>query len=283
MSAGDKHNLDAMMAEVGARIARLMKRLEESDLIEVAGVVHPSGPGGSGSANKDRWGLLVGLQPWRKENGALQNSQIILRKEVSESELQVMFTSMRSYSVVRLKARVSDECAGGDTWDRPQGLLIELMESDFKDEELQQAARDLRVPRFFRDDYFGKLKLDRSVNWLEATRRRWLSKYRVCIERDGETYDARQAWEKVVAIEAQMPVLKEAIVRELFESYDTCWETLGKLTPQRFLKKIKLKSVVIATNGSAGVWFADGGLFCDHEIEVRLDRDGKVRQIGLSG
>jgi hypothetical protein len=148
---------------------------------------------------------------------------------------------------------------------------------------LKQISKDLQIPKIFRDDFFGKLKLNRRLNWLEGTRRRGFSKYRISIERDGETYDAKMAWDKVVSIEERMTEIKSVIVGELFDTYDTSWESLGKLTPERFLKKIRLSSIHIDADGSCSAWFEDGGLFLGHEIEVPISKDGRIATAKLQG
>ncbi len=111
--------------------------------------------------------------------------KLYVRKPVSEEELRSMMNAFSAYAVVHIKARVSLERAEDGTADHPQGLLTETFSTAYDDAELQQIARDLQIPRFLHDDYFGKLELDRRFNQLKGTRRRLFSKYQVWIERVG--------------------------------------------------------------------------------------------------
>ncbi len=99
----------------------------------------------------------------------------------------------------------------------------------------------------------------------------------------GETYDAKAAWDTLSSIENRSKAIREAIADHLFDTYDGSWESLGTLSRASFMKKPELYLVDIAADGSASVWFHDGGLFLGHEIEVRLDEHGAVIDAGIVG
>lgn len=208
---------------------------------------------------------------------------MIIRKDVPEADLRRLMDTFSAHDVVHLKLRVMEESFMEDYPDRRDALLVEIVNADFQDEELAHHAREMEKPRFYRDDYFGKLKLDRRLNWLVTKRWKGFSRYTIHIDRDGETYDARQAWEKIQFVESHLKAIRAAIVEHLFGIYDSNWESLGKLTPAQFTRKTKLQSVTIRTDGGVEVWFSDGGLFLGHDIVVSIDPDNQIKSAHLAG
>jgi hypothetical protein len=189
--------------------------------------------------------------------------------------------SMSSYEVIRVEAKFSESCP---EWDSPQGLLESVIETNVQDNELSRRSNELKKPFFVDDPFFGKMELDRSVNWLEAKRKTGIfSRYKVCISRDGESYDGTKAKTIVTSLEGRLDEIRDAIQKELFDTYNDCWESLGQLSESQFQKRIKLESIVVDESGSSGVWFKDGGLFLGHAIEVRVDDTGEIKSANLAG
>jgi hypothetical protein len=152
------------------------------------------------------------------------------------------------------------------------------------DDDLRLHSEELKTPFFVKDPFFGRMELNRSLNWLESKRRIGLfSRYSVCVERNGETYDANRAREIVTSLEKRMPEIREVIRKDLYDLYSDHWESVGPLSESQFLKRIKLESIVVEESGSAECWFEDGGLFSGHSIEVRISKGGEIVSAGLSG
>ncbi|MBE2286498.1 MAG: DUF2262 domain-containing protein [Prosthecobacter sp.] len=274
--------IEDILASLVRRQEALREHLKAQPTSEISGVIYPGGLSGSGGGNSDRWTFSMCLNPWRSNDGELKHQTIRLIKEgISNDELRELMDSMASYEVIRVSAKFSESCP---EWDTPQGLLESVLETKAQNKELSEQSEALKKPFSVNDPFFGRMKLDRSVNWLECKRRNGLfSTYKVCISRNGERYDGAKAKEIVTSLEARMPEIREAIRSALHDTYNDCWESIGKLSAAQFLKRIKLQSIVVSKSGSAGCWFEDGGLFLGHSIEVRIDENGEIKGANLAG
>lgn|GEM_PF-3161592 len=192
--------------------------------------------------------------------------------------------SLKHNEVIRLRAQVSDETQGFECWDKPQALLIALCGKDVDDPELRMLAEDLKRPKCFKDQHLGRLQLDRKYGWIEGRRRLGFRRYKLYIklQKDG-SYDSTMAYAKVLFVERNMDQLKRTIIDSLYETYTTCWESLGRLDQKQFIRRVKLKSLGVSADGSIDLYFADGGLFLEHEIAILIDRDGRIGAAKLVG
>ena len=278
----DDESIDDIFASTARRQEVLQEHLDAQPVSEITGVIYPGGLGGSGGGTSDTWTFSVCLNPWRTGEGDLKFDKIrIIQEGLSHEELRDLMDSMSSYEVIRVAAKISESCP---EWDSPQGLLESVIETNAQDNELSRKSDELKKPFFVDDPFFGKMELDRSVNWLEAKRKTGIfSRYKVCISRDGETYDGARAKNIVTSLEERMSEIRAAIQKELFDTYNDCWESLGQLSESQFQKRIKLESIVVDESGSSGVWFKDGGLFLGHAIEVRIDDTGEIDSAHLAG
>lgn len=91
------------------------------------------------------------------------------------------------------------------------------------------------------------------------------------------------AYDKVLFVERNFEQLKQVIIDSLYETYATCWESLGRLNQKQFIRCVKLKSLGVSVDGSVDLYFTDGGLFLEHEIAIRIDRDGQIGAANLVG
>lgn len=274
--------IEDILASLARKQNALREHLRAQHSSEISGVIYPGGLGGSGGGTSDKWTFSVSLNPWKSNDGELKFQEIRLIKEgMTHDELRELMDSLTSYEVIRVSAKFSESCPESDT---PQGLLESVLERNAQDEDLRQRSEELKAPFFVNDPFFGRMKLDRSVNWLECRRKSgFFTTYRVCVSRDGDSYDGTRAKEIVTSLEARMPEIRDVIRRDLFDTYTDCWESVGKLNAAQFLKRVKLQSIVVSESGSSGCWFEDGGLFLGHSIEVRIDENGLIESANLAG
>src|SRR5262245_12954746 len=120
----------------------LIKQLESSPEAEILGVVSPGGvigAGGSASDKSSLWTVLITLLGWRQVGGSLRESELVIRKDVSDRQLKTLMAAMDQYDVVRVRARLAEESVFGS----PQGLLIDFVGKDASDTELNAYAASL--------------------------------------------------------------------------------------------------------------------------------------------
>ena len=280
-------DVDEIVREIADRRNRLIQRLETSSAYEFNAVMHPSGVGGSGGGGGDKkvWEMIFSVQPWRRADGVIDHRELTVRKpDVSNEELNSAMENLKPYEVVRLHARVSDETQEADRWELPQALLITLCEKDVDDSELHMLAEDLQKTKCFKDPHLGRLQLDRKYGWIEGRRRLGFrrDKMYINLQKDG-CYDSTMAYAKVLFVERNLEQVKQVIIDSLYETYSTCWESLGRLNQKQFIRRVKLKSLGVSIDGSITLYFTDGGLFHEHEIAVLIDRNERIGAANLAG
>lgn len=278
-------DIDEIIRQAGARVERLISRMNTCPLEEFSCVVHPSGPGGSGGGSAKAWTLIFSVQFWRRANGEIDRREMVIRKpNLTDGQLREAMSLLKKYDVVKLRARISLETEGPDCWDKPQAFLEEIIATGIDVIELRQFARELQKPKFVHDPQLGRLQLDRRTNTLDGFRRIWLRRYRISIELDpDESYRAEMAFEKILHVERHLTQIKQNIIESLFDLYNSNWESLGRLTEKQFLRRISLDCVAVSSTGSVDIYFKDGGLFLNHAILLRIKENGEYGEAHLAG
>lgn len=266
------------------RIEELMEQLNQNAIVEVLGVVQPSGANGGCMGKEGKWILTFTFEVWKYANSEIQNRKLTIRKSVSNEELNLAMRQIRPFGVIRIRARVAEQNVLG----KPQGLLVELIGKDTSDAELNQFALKLQEPVTFEDAMFGIFTLDRRVNWYEAKIPWGLTNIRLHLEtNDPEelkrtlTYahtlwDSRESWtERMVNFAA----------KKLLGILNENWLGDGEeeLSAEQFKSKIKLESISIESDGNFEFWYEDDGLFGGHAIKVGGDFSDGPKDAGIEG
>ena len=80
-------------------------------------------------------------------------------------------------------------------------------------------------------------------------------------------------------------LIREALAHYLIplknQSWLQWWEF--KLTEQRLMRRIALRTIQFDETGRITFWFSDGGLFLGHDIEVRAYEERGVSEVCLAG
>src|SRR5262249_17316876 len=121
-----------VIAQAEKRIKRLRDQLAASPVVDVLGVVSPSGVGGGTVGSEKDWIMRFTLDAWRIKGADLQNRPLQVQRDVTDKELKRYGNALQSYTVVRLKARVVETSILGS----PQALLEKLVGVDTSDAEL---------------------------------------------------------------------------------------------------------------------------------------------------
>jgi hypothetical protein len=280
---------DQFFIEAATRVQNLFTRLQACPEVELLGVIHPSGAGGSSGQYSIGWELGVDVQPWRLSDGGLSRRVLRIRRPgMDRDEINAFCNALKPYDVVRFRVQLSEENPGDeDSWNNPQALLLEVLETGVDDPEMRSLAEALQKPKVFHDKNLGDLHLDRRVNWVEGRRKAGflgLRGYKITIDlREDETYDGAMVWKKVLFVEKNLSLLHENILENLFEIYNSNWKSLGPLNEKQFLRKLRLDSIGISTDGDITVYFQDGGTFQSHLITIFINEDGKISSANLAG
>ncbi|WP_337177769.1 DUF2262 domain-containing protein [Paludisphaera sp.] len=257
----------AREAESAARRKALAEQIAARPIEEVVGIVAFGGKGGSG-ADGGLKRLRLSLRHWRIGSGPLKSRELTTMFTIPPEEFDALWSRVHSLDVVRLRARVVEDSAIGE----PRAEVVEFVGHD-DDPELARLVVDLKTPVVHEDPDFGELVLDRATDWFKADVRWYRSTIELMVIRDESgspelaLATARALWSQPKAWTTRV---KDLAVQQLLPLKNEDWLDEGEspLTPERFLRKLKLESIAVNPDGSFEFWFDDGNLFSGHMIQV---------------
>jgi hypothetical protein len=240
---------------------------------EFVGVVGPSGVAGVGSSGPGQWTMAFSFEDWREAGHPVCTATVRVEKEVSEFVLRSYMGAIDAYSVIRVCGRLVND---GERNTLEMKYLLGVNEVDA---ELKALAHELQKPVERKSAIFGRMILDRRVNWFEGKAIWHDSEVRIALDMD----DA-ESFESVEGIAAGVwqihgrwqRELEEVAVRELLSVKNESWleDGEGPISRDEFLARMKLESVTVRADGTVEFWHEDGDLFWGHMIKV----EGNVRE-----
>jgi len=154
-------------AEAEARAARVREQLLAAPLVELLGVVAPSGCSGSKGGPGTPWHIGCELVAWRVADGPLQENGLTLTRQVEEKQIRDLQDSLPAYAVRKLRARLLRQSEMG-----PRAWLEKVV-GPARDAELEAIAAKLQEAVTHEDEVFGTCTLDRALDWYSG-RGRWM-------------------------------------------------------------------------------------------------------------
>ena len=272
------------IAQAEARMKQLREQLTASPVVDVLGVVSPSGVGGGRVPPEELWTLRFTFDAWRVQGGKLQTKALNIQRQVTDEELRRFQDALEPYMVVRIKAHVLENSVLG----LPQALLEKVIGVDTSDPELNDKAAELQKPVTFSDPTLGTFTLDRRVSWF-TTKPVWLGnpislslsatepeEIQNALKTAHTLWDAQKTWAQRI---------DDYAAEELLSLKNESW--LGKeeseLTPDQFKARMTLDAITIYPDGSFEFWHDDGDLFCGHAIQVSGDIVNGLTDAGIHG
>jgi hypothetical protein len=137
------------------------------------------------------------------------------------------------------------------------------------------------------DDILGELTWDPLLNW-------WMGRVELLPGHPIEVYASPDPETGEFSVElARMAFLRvrgedkrfrQESARWLLEVYNDFWNKSGRdLSVVGYIKRLRLETVELRADGSANLFYNDGGLFRGHSIGVWVTPDGKVQRAVMSG
>jgi hypothetical protein len=239
---------------------RLFKNTADSGTV-VSGVVHPFGAAGSRSQGEKDWTLSFSLQPWRVPGGALEESELRVRRTVREDELDSLRDQISPCAVLRARVQL----------DRTSLLaeLLELLGEDAAAADLHARAAALQQPVTQTDPLFGTLTFDRSLDWWDGSGL-WEGRP-VQLHFDAEL---TAALETARALWSEQPTwdhrVRDYAVQKLLPLKNEEWlgEDEAELSPEAFVSRMALESITFYDEGEFSFMYDDGDLFWGHAIQI---------------
>jgi hypothetical protein len=267
-------------------------RLAKAPLVTIAGVVSARGPGGSRAQGERQWTFSFDFDGWRVAGGPLRTEQLLVRRKVSERQLDTYQKSIKPHQLLSIRARLLDQPrkdAGLLRGAAADALLVKVLGPERDDAELRRHAALLQQPVTRKDPVLGKLTLNRRFGSYER-KAKWNGKAvrvdlspvedRARKSKGGGAGDADSLGPAVRAAHALWRDqqkwarrITNFAVKKLLDLYNDTWrvEDEPRLDAAQFARRMKLESVSFNPDGSFAFWHDDGDLFAGHTIMVNGD------------
>ena len=247
---------------------KLTDQLIICPMVEITGLVGIGGVGAGKIGSDVLWSMTMKFDAWRIDSDLLRTDTLIVRRQVSDTDLEDLQKRITAESVVKIHARVSD--------DNPQALLEDVIQVGFPDIELENYLVELKKPITYKDEVFGLLTYDRQVNWYSVNVN-WIDKS-IKLNLSLESTDGLESALRIAHILYNDKIIwdnrvKDYAVHKLLPLKNESWleEDETEVTEIQFKKRMSLESITVYPDGSFEFWHDDGDLFWGHSILISGD------------
>jgi hypothetical protein len=234
----------------------------QRELVEIDGVVSPSGQGGWPRTN-DYSVHCFSFAAWRQVGKSNRNQTLTLLRPVAKDG--DWFSEFPAFSLHRVRVLLST--------DETRAIFAGEEKLTSEDIELLAIAAELQKPALISTSRFGDLTLDRSVDWYEG-RVEWNGEQiKISFETDVDKSitEGLATAEKLWLAQADWKQKVEAFATQvLLPLKNDNWLDEGEnpLTTEQFKSRMTLESIQINRGGKFEFWHNDGDLFWGHSIQV---------------
>lgn len=173
-------------------------------------------------------------------------------------------------------------------------LLVKILEEDVQNEKLIELQMRLLKPVKI-DTPYGKLELDRAMSWFVAEIECCGHIFTAFLETDEEngekadsaykvflkTLNGFEEFDKKMKDYAAQNLLDSA--NEWLESEEGREDEHEPITKEKFIENIEISEIAVSPDGSMTLYYSDGDMFWGHSIDISVDEDGTISDVGISG
>jgi hypothetical protein len=267
--AGKGDSVPDVFSELTRKEEALSRDLAGRALVDLYGVVDVNGVYGV-SEGGTQWTMKFSLAAWRYDGSPVQTRELLVRKNMSESELDSLRETICGHDLIHVRARVAEENILG----KPQALLVELVGKIGSDPDLTLALERLREPVTFEDARFGVFTLDRRLDWFAAKTNWGTTAVNLALDVDDISapepalvhvralWGAQAKWNSRIVGYAVGTLLG-------LKNESWLYDDEKPVSAGEFKRRMTLESITVRPDGSFDFWFDDGDLFLGHSILVR--------------
>jgi hypothetical protein len=228
-----------------------------SDIIEIVGVVSLSGQGGWPKCDEYEVHCFE-FAAWRRVGNPLVEQTLTVLRPVQD--VGKAFNDFKEGTIHRVRVLVSV--------DQTRAVFVERINSP-GDVELKAIVDRLKQPVVVETVRFGRLTLDRRINWFEGEANWNGQVVSLCIEPDDNldvTNQLRTADSLFSESAKWGEKVRQFAVKDKLELASD-WQG-GEVTEKDFLARMTLKAISIKPEGQFEFWHDDGDLFWGHSIQI---------------
>lgn len=251
------------------------------EIFEVAAVTASLGVGAGKGGKEELWRASINLIAWKD----LSSSEPVVKEEVNlawltdNEGLKEWQKNIKGSSIIKLKLRKGERSF----------MLVELIDADYKDEELQYILQEELKPVFYQDELLGRFQLDKGIKTFKTDITLAGEKGRLYFDLDEdvrmedslktahELFKNQKDWSDKIRAYAASELL------ELANDWIDEEDDIDEVTEEMFIESIELDTISVYPKGEFEIFFFDGGLFAGHCIIVSGNINGSFESADIAG
>ncbi|MGH1328965.1 DUF2262 domain-containing protein [Bacillus pretiosus] len=251
-----------------SEISRFENRFSEN-VIEIAAVTGALGIGASKGGDNILWTASIDLIAWKDlhNNETITKEDIRLAWLVDDEEWRKSKDILTANTVVTLQVRKSENSL----------MLVKVLETPYKDDELEIILQDEMKPVFYHDGMLGEFELDKRVKTFEK-RMSWAGEechlyfdwnedkhmMKSALETAHALFKEQDEWNMKMKMYAAKELVE--LANEWLQDDDEA--EIDEITKEMFIDSITLSSLSVYSEGDFEIFFLDGDIFGGHSIIV---------------
>jgi hypothetical protein len=252
------------------------------DVINIAAVTGSVGIGAGMSSGETLWTASIDLIAWKSldENEGVKKEEIQLRWLVDEEEVEKAMNLLQSNTVVKLQVRT-----GTDSM-----MLVNILEPEYKDEELETIVKKSVKPVYYHDEIFGKFTLEKSIKVFEKNIS-WDNKQcelyfdwhedesmmKSALKTAHKLFEEQDKWSQKIRMYAAAELVD--LANDWLQEEDE----IEEMTKEMFMDLMNLDTISVYPEGDFDFYFSDGDMFTGHSIIVEGNINGTFTRAQIVG
>ncbi|WP_456265515.1 MULTISPECIES: DUF2262 domain-containing protein [unclassified Bacillus (in: firmicutes)] len=266
--------------KINKQINTFEERFSE-DVVTIIAVTGPSGVGAGKAGQVPLWIASIPLIAW-KENGHITTENVRLCWLTDDEGLREKQAQLHKESIVTIQVRKGEG----------EFMLVSLINTDTKDQALQEILEEAQKPVFYHDDTLGTFELVKGLDLFEKTIQ-WSNEECLLyfnLEEDEKINDSLRTANRLMQEQAKWDSsIKSFAANQLidlakdWQEQDESAEKQEELTLNQFISRISLESLHVYPEGEFEVYYHDGDLFWGHVIIVTGNINGTFHDAHIAG
>lgn len=253
------------------------------EIIEIAAVTGASGIGAGRAGGAKLWNASIPLIAWKNVlSNETKIEELRLEWKVNDEEWEKSKDILKKNTVVRLLVRMAEKSM----------MLVTVLETAYKDDELEMILQDSLKPVFYIDEVLGEFELDKSVKTFEKQISWAGEEGNLYFDWDEDENTLKAALETAYELfknqkEWNMKIRRYA-AEELIELandwlQDNEEAEIDEITKDMFMNFMELDSISVYPDGDFNLFFFDGDMFWGHSIIVSGNIHGDLTSAEIAG
>ncbi|MBK1812742.1 DUF2262 domain-containing protein [Clostridium sp. YIM B02505] len=256
----------------------------EDEVFEIAAITGASGVGAGKAPKEELWGASINLVAWKKLDSNEDVVKIVTRLMwlADDEELKNWYEILKANMLVRLQVRMKRDYSM---------MLIKVLDSEYKDDELQDILTEAMKPVFYDDQLLGQFELDkrfnsfeRSVSWAGE-----VAHLSFDLDEEKNMKSSVQTAQELVKNQDQWSQrIKNYAADELLELAndwlkDNDEAEIDEITREIFTETMGIDSICVHPDGEFEIFYFDGDMFWGHCIIVNGNINGEFSSAEIAG